>query len=296
MRRSLHRRARPDPRPGDDGLRARQRAFAAALLDPDRAVPPGLVGPDGDPSAKRFAIYRNNVMVGLTEALAAAYPVVRRLVGADFFAAMGRIFASRQPPRSPIMLEYGAGFADFIAAFAPAAQLAYLPDVARLERAWVEAYHAAEARPLDPAALAALSPGAAPRTILGLHPSLRLVRSAFPVVTIWQMNVAGGVPAPVDPSAGGEDALVLRPAGEVEVRALPPGAAAFIAALAAGGTILEGAMAGLADHPRFDLGAALAGLVEAGAVTGWRAADDAADDAAMPSPAARADRTTSPFS
>lgn len=282
MRHGLHVRACPapadyiDPRLAGGGLRARQLEFATAILDPDRAIPPGLVDPDGDPSAKRFAVYRNNVIAGLTEALTAAFPAVHRLVGAEFFAAMGRIFASGEPPRSPVMLGYGEGFADFIAAFEPAADLAYLPDVARLERAWVEAYHAAEASPLDPAALAALPPDQAPRIMLCLHPSLRIVRSAFPIVTIWQMNIDGGVPSPIDLHAGGEDALILRPAAEVEVRALPPGAAAFIAALAAGRPVLESTVTALADHPRFELGAALAGLLQAGAVTGWSSTEDTA--------------------
>ena len=61
---------------------------------------------------------------------------------------MARAYALAEPPRSPVLMDYGAGFADFIAGFAPAASLPYLPDVARIERAWREAYHAADAEPL----------------------------------------------------------------------------------------------------------------------------------------------------
>lgn len=270
--------ARPSPACGSapasdafpaDGLWARQRDFAAAILDPAREVPPGLVDPDGDPSPRRFAVYRNNVVVGLTQALSAAYPVVQRLLGEAFFAAMARIFVAHEPPRSPVMLDYGEGFARFLAAFEPAAGLAYLPDVARLERAWLEAYHAAEAHPLAPEVLAALPPDIAPRLVLGLHPSLRLVRSAFPVVSIWRLNVDDDAPSSLDPDAGPEDALILRPAGEVEVRALPPGAAFFIAALSEGRPLQGSTVAALAEDPRFDLADTLAGLLAAGAVTGW---------------------------
>ncbi len=136
-------------------LAERQRGFAAALLDAALPMPQGLVGPDGEPSPKRFAVYRNNVVVGLTETLKDAFPAVRRIVGPEFFQAMARAYVVLEPPRSPILLDYGAGFPDFIGPFEPAAVLPYLADVARIERAWAEAYHAPEAPPIDPAAFPA---------------------------------------------------------------------------------------------------------------------------------------------
>ncbi len=180
-----------------------QRDFAQALLDPARPVPGGLVGPDGAPSARRFAVYRNNVVIGLAGTLATSFPAVCRIVGDEFFQAMAAAFARATPPSSPILLDYGAGFADFIAAFPPAASLPYLPDVARIERAWREAYHAAEAAALRAEDLAEIPGERAAALRLALHPSLRLVRSRFPALTIWRMNVADGVPAPVDLEAGG---------------------------------------------------------------------------------------------
>src|SRR5579872_1467679 len=124
-RRSKRRRSGPRPScsPETNGravppLAERQRGFAAALLDAALPAPAGLVGPDGEPSAKRFAVYRNNVVVGLIEALKDAYPAVRRIVGEDFFRAMARAYAVREPPASPILLVYGAGFPDFIGGFA----------------------------------------------------------------------------------------------------------------------------------------------------------------------------------
>jgi len=250
-------------------LDARQRDFALAILDPERPVPAGLVGPDGAPSARRFAVYRNTVVAGLMEALKAAFPATCRIVGDDFFAAMARTYVVREPPVSPIMLDYGAGFPDFVCSFVPAAAVPYLGDVARLERAWAEAYHAAEVQPADPAALACIDPAVLPALHLLLHPSLRIVRSMYPMVRIWHMNLDAGIPVPVDLDAGGEDALVVRPAAEVEVRSLPPGAAVFIETLAAGAPIVEALTRALAASPRFDPGRTLAGLLEAGAITGW---------------------------
>jgi putative DNA-binding protein len=239
--------------------------FAAALLDPTLAAPWGLVGPDGEPSLKRFSVYRNNVVVGLTEALKSNFPAVCRIVGEEFFDVMARIFVVSEPPTSPILLDYGAGFADFIVRFEPAASLPYLPDIARIERAWTEAYHAPEATALTPEALAAIPDDCVPVLKFSVHPSLRMVRSPLPALTIWQTNVGDGVPGPVDFAAGGEDVLLVRPTAEVEVRAMPPGGYEFVAALERGQSLTEAMKAALTADPRFDLSGNIRDLIVAGA-------------------------------
>jgi hypothetical protein len=250
-------------------LAERQHAFAAALLDPGLPTPIGLVGPDGDPSPRRFAVYRNNVVAGLTETVKNAFPAVHRIVGADFFQAMARAYVMIKPPRSPILLDYGAGFPDFIEAFGPAAALPYLADVARIERAWTEAYHAPEASPIDPMAFVAIAPDQLPAIHLVLHPSLRVVRSQFPALTIWQMNVADSVPAPVDFAAGGEDVLVVRPLVDVEVRLIPEGSLEFIQALVDERSVLAALKAALTVNSSFDVSANLSDLMRAGALVGF---------------------------
>jgi hypothetical protein len=255
-------------------LAERQRGFAEALLHPALPMPDGLVGPDGEPGPKRFAVYRNNVVVGLTETLNDAFPAVQRIVGADFFRVMARAYVMAEPPRSPILLDYGAGFPDFIRQFEPAAALPYLADVARIECAWIEAYHAPEASPIDPEAFSTIAPDQLPAISLELHPSLRLVRSQFPSLTIWQMNIAGGLPAPVDLAAGGEDVLVVRPLADVEVRLIPKGSLEFIQTLADGKPVLAALEAALIANPRFDLSANLSDLMRAGALVGYSLAPE----------------------
>jgi hypothetical protein len=246
----------------------RQAAFAHALLHVAEPVPPGLVGLDGRAGAMRFAIYRNNVALGLIEALKAAFPVVYALVGDDFFAAMAHAHAVEYPPVSPVMLEYGGGFPAFIARFKPAAALPYLADVARLEWAWVEAYHAADAWPLSPGLLPRVAREDLPQARLLLSPSLRIVRSDFPVVAIWEMHGRDDRADAQLFADGGQDALVLRPGAEVEIRCLPAGNAVFIEALAAGASVVEAMQAGLAASVLFDLAAALTGLIDSGAIIG----------------------------
>ena len=242
-----------------------QAEFAAALADPVVPAPVTLVGPDGEPAPRRFAVYRNNVIVGFVNTLRSAFPVVERIVGADFFEAMARAYSLAEPPSSPALMDYGASFADFIGRFAPAASLPYLADVARIERAWREAYHAADAEPLTAAGFAAADTGEIARLRLQLHPSLRLLRSAFPAQTIWTMNASNSEIRPVDLGQA-EDTVIVRPDAEVEVRRVPPGGAAFVATLQGGATLGEAAAMAMADDARFALAGNLAGLIAAGAI------------------------------
>jgi hypothetical protein len=258
-------------------LAERLDGFAAALLDPARAIPLGLVGPDGEPSTKRFAVYRNNVVVGLIDAIKANFPAVCRIVGDEFFREMARAFVVSEPPVSPILLDYGDGFADFITGFEPAHSLPYLADVARIERAWMEAYHSREAIALSPAALAEIPTDLVADACFKVHPTLRTVRSQFPALTIWRMNVADGVPAPVDLESGGEDTLVMRPGANVEARAIPPGGVEFLTALASGKTLWEAAKTAMDTGAAFDLAANLSALISAGAFVDCSFAENACD-------------------
>ncbi len=242
---------------------ALQSDFAEALRDPSRALPPGVISHNSPTPQKRFAVYRNNVMVGLIGSLEARFPATRRIVGEAFFTAAARLYAAAHPPRSPLMMTYGDEFPDFLAAFEPAAEIPYLADVARLEAARTRAYHAADAKPLEPAALAEIGPDALANLHVILHPSAEIIASTFPVVTIWAMN-AGETELAPPADWRGEDALVARPALDVEVRRLPAGAAAFLQGLAAGSPLGAAAEAGFASSAEFDLAINLAALFSSG--------------------------------
>jgi hypothetical protein len=244
-------------------MTATQQQFAAALLDPQAPVPSMLTAHSARPPVRRFAVYRNNVVVGLVNALRARFPATEKIVGEEFFFAMARVFVSAHPPRSKILSEYGDDFAAFIADFGPAAELAYLADVARLEAARTRAYHAADAQPLPLEAIAGFDPQRLAALRLLLHPSLQIVRSPHPVVTIWAMNAGERELAAIDPSVA-EDALVVRPHMQVLVRQLPPGGVAFLSALAAGSALAAAAAAASDDTPGFDLAGNLAGMFAAG--------------------------------
>jgi hypothetical protein len=237
-------------------------AFAAALLDPELPVPAGITCHRRQADATRFAVYRNNVFVGLVRALEKVFPVTRRLVGDAFFAGMARAYAAAERPRSPLLFRYGDTFPDFVAAFGPARGLSYLPDVARLDYCWLAAYHARDAVPLAASALASVPPMRLGEVRLAAHPAASLLASPHPVGSIWAAHQHEAVP-PIDLGKA-ETVLLARPGLTVGVHVLPAGDAAFAHRLLAGATLAEAAAAGAA-HEGFDFGSALVGLTTLGA-------------------------------
>lgn len=230
-------------------------------------LPPGVTATAPDEAERRFAVYRNNVAHSLTEALKARFPVVERLVGAEFFAAMAGVYWKESPPPSPVLFQWGETFPDFLAAFPPLAGLPYLPDVARLELARGRAYHAADAEPASPAEMAAAAAGA-DRARLTLHPSVQRLVAPWSFVTIWQANQPGATaPGQID-AARAEAALVLRDRHDmVQVEPLAIGDSAFLAALLAGAPLLVAAEAGSHTESHHDAGPILMRLIRHGAIT-----------------------------
>jgi hypothetical protein len=236
-----------------------QAEFAAALFSAHAPVPPSIKGSALRRADRRFAVYRNNVTVGLVEALAARFPVVKRLVGDEFFAALARNYVRHEPPLSPLLIHYGATFANFVQHFEPAKPLPYLADVARLEYARGRAYHCADVDPLPREVFSALSGDRVGAARLTLHPSVSVIGSAFPLFSIWQVNQARAV-SPVEDWRA-EAVLVARPLVEVKTLRLNAGIAAFLTALQSGRTIAEAAEAGSAGAPEFDAAEGLAELI-----------------------------------
>ncbi len=259
-------------------LAENQGAFASALLDPAKR-PSGLCdtggrdAPHGDGNG-RFNIYRNNVAVAVIDALSDMFPAVERLVGAEFFRATARAYMQEVPPLAPVLFRYGSDFGEFLDRFPPASSVPYLGDVARLEFARVQAYHAADRTPIGIADLGAVSADAVEGVRLSAHPSVALIRSRFPVVSLWGGDTGGDTSRPVDLTRA-EDALIVRPQLTVETRILPTGGFDFLDALLAGRTLGEAAGIAAAAAPDFELSEHLAGLFAAGVFIGIRGAGQA---------------------
>jgi len=252
------------PVPG--ALACFQDGFAQALLAPAgkpvTTIPPEVAALAAQPG---FAVYRNTVMKGCIDALQANYPAVTRLVGEEWFRAAAAIHVREALPTDPTLLRYGAAFADFLARFEPAAELSYLPGVARLDRYWTEAHAAPDEGVLDPATVAGLAPEALAGTVLHPHPAARWAWFAdAPIYTIWSRNRNDKAP---DNNLDWqpEGALLVRPRDAVAWIALDAAGCAFLDACAAGRTLTTAADAALDVQGNADLARLMSTLLEAGA-------------------------------
>lgn len=255
-----------------------QADFVKALLNPLEPVPYGMRS-IASRHTKRFNVYRNNVVTGLVSALETAFPVIRKLVGDKFFAAMAGEFVRNHPPRSPLMMFYGEEMPQFLERFDPVSHLPYLPDIARLELELRRSYHAADSVPVDTEVAGTVPPDRLLEVRLKLAPSLRYLRSGYPICGIWRANMAGG-PKPV---ARAEDVVISRVRFDPQLAMLEPGGFEFLEAVTSGRTLGGALESVLAAVPDFRLDRMLGLLLNSCAVTSFSLAEAEIEATEQPS-------------
>ncbi len=231
-----------------------------ALRDWQAAFAADLIG-DAPGAGKRLAIHRHHVASSLARALAVTFPTVEALVGADFFRQAARAFAAQDPPTQPVLAEYGAGFADFLAAHAPAQGLPYLADMARLDWALNAAFHSSRGLRLTAEGLSILPAGRLATLSLRLAPGTALVCSRYPIDEIWRASQPDAPDEAVDLARGAARLLVLRRADDAAFVALDAGEAVFVVALGEGRSLEAAAGAAAGSDACFDLSRAFARLI-----------------------------------
>ncbi|OGA05302.1 MAG: hypothetical protein A3H35_05390 [Betaproteobacteria bacterium RIFCSPLOWO2_02_FULL_62_17] len=250
----------------DTALTQFQNDFARALLDPF-ASPAASIAPLAHQPG--FAVYRNTVMKACIDALQANYPAVARLVGEEWFRAAAAIFVRKHPPAHAALVDYGAAFAAFLAAFPPAAELSYLAGVAALDRFWSECHTARDEPPLAAAALADLDADTLGATVLRPHAAARWQWFADqPIATLWQANRAPQLAPTEAIEWHGEGMLLVRPGSAVTWLQLDHSGIAFLDACSKGQLAGEAAQAALHADASADLAKLLSRLLEAGAFAG----------------------------
>jgi hypothetical protein len=245
-----------------DAFAELQHAFAAAVRGQPVELP--IRAAAAARAESGLAVHRNNVMSGLIKVLTARFPSVRRLLGEECFLASVRRFIAAEPPRSPLLLDYGDEFPQFLRRLGDDSCIA---DIADLEAARGRAYHAADAASLPPQAFAAIPTERLAGLRLTFHPSVALLQSRFPIVSLWHANQEAADAALRQGRA--EAALIARPLLEVEVWNLPAGGFTFLTALRRGATMAEAAETAMDAAPDFDLAVNLSVMIKASIVTGF---------------------------
>jgi hypothetical protein len=255
-----------------DGFAQLQSAFADAIFFGDAPIPAAIRSGSGHAHASRFGVYRNNVVASLINAIAARYPIVQKLMCEDTFGQLVRLYVTIEPPRSPVLLEYGDSFPQFLRNVGQTTSAEYLADIAELESVRTRAYHSPDATPLSSDVFRAIDPERAADLRFVLHPSLQLLSSRFPMVSIWEANMygSGSSFAFWQP----EYALIARPHFEVKVRRLTLGAYQFFSALAKQCTLGVAIEHGKATTSHFDLAECFEALIFSEVVVGLQPLPD----------------------
>ncbi|MBY0556645.1 MAG: DUF692 family protein, partial [Burkholderiaceae bacterium] len=130
--------------PASTTLDQHQQLFASALFDVQQ-TPQALALFKGQQTEHRLALYRGNLTVNWSKTLASAYPVVRQLVGDEFFDGLARAYGRAWPSGDPDLNLFGDHFEAFLRSFVHVAELPYLADMAALEWALHRAHYAPSA-------------------------------------------------------------------------------------------------------------------------------------------------------
>lgn len=249
-------------------LSEQQRSFTAALFDNKRDVETMLRATQHGTVASGLAIYRNNVYSNYRNNLSHSYPVLERLVGADYFRQLCDEFIAATPSLSGDVRDYGASYADFLQTHRVATQLPYLPDVARLEWQCKQVLARARSTPPDLSCLQSLSSDRYPDLHVALNHASALLMSPYPVLRIWQVNQPDySGEETVDLNMGESHMLVLRYEDTVSVLELSTAEFTFLSQLQQDLCWGDALLAAQAIAPDFDLGSCLLRHVNNGAIS-----------------------------
>ncbi|WP_100186198.1 HvfC/BufC N-terminal domain-containing protein [Marinomonas sp. BSi20584] len=168
--------------------------FKTTLFNQNNAFYDEVKGRSDDEKEARFNVYRNNVYVSLIDALADIFPVTQMLVGEDFFRAMAREYVPLNPPKTPIISDYGDNFSDFVRHFEPAKSLPFLGDLAMLEFSLLSLTNAQEYDTLEHKQISAAFNNASDPTTLRLllPPTTQILVSPFAIGSIYLAHQGNG--------------------------------------------------------------------------------------------------------
>jgi hypothetical protein len=243
-----------------------QTAFAEALTGDDARLAPWITAD----AAPRLAVYRNTVAKGCADAIAAHFPTLVTVVGEAWLRDAAVVFARAHPPTVASLSDYGDGFPDWLAGFAPAAEMPWLAGLAQIDWARRDALFAQDRPPLQSEALSGLTPESYAILAAELHPAARVLTFDDGTPSLWLALQREHGPTEIELSPEPEGLLVTRPDLEVRAARLSPGGLAFLEACRAGLSLAAAGETALAAEPDLPLADAFAGFIRAGAFAGLK--------------------------
>lgn len=232
-----------------------QAGFVETLFQPHKVAPHYVQNARHEYAPKRFAVYRNNVVVSLMNALADGFPLCQNIVGEEFFHYLAREYLYTNPPNSPLLFLYGADFAQFIEVFSPARSVPYLADMARLEYEKRLSYFARDEVTIPQEFIAGIPLDRLSSAELAFADSVKTLSSDFPIYDIFMRQSDENFPL----SQAGQDILITRQEGIVKIHRAPTGFHQFFQL--AKTQNIEAAIAAIASNENFDEIPKILGLI-----------------------------------
>jgi len=252
-------------------LRDLQRDMLSFALG-DRATAPGEWIVEGRLCAdRRLGVYRNNAQIVFANAMQAAYPVLVRLSGEDWFNQTALFYQRMHASRSGDLNEVGREFADFLADTLQGGEHEYFVDVARLEWAYGRTLNQRAVGSPDFEGLDTITEDEYESLCFRINPTASLLESSYPTFAIWSSNQPEvGCPPLIRLNQGGSRILVIRRVGRVDVQELGPHAFALLRAFADGASLGAGFRSVIEGVGEFDLANVLGQLIGVNALIGLR--------------------------
>ena len=196
-----------------------------------------IIGDDRLTAEERVDIYANMYFYRLLDVLKEDFPATLAILGADRFHNLVTGFLIEYPPAHFSISYAGEHLADFIRAHPLCGEFPFLPDLARMERALIEVFHAPDAVPLDAQAMREIPAEQWPSMRLRLHPARQILALEWEIAPILKAVEQGDAPTP--PGRDNLAMLIWRNRNSVFYRAIDEAERAAIDALASGTTFAE---------------------------------------------------------
>jgi len=210
--------------------------FQRYLLRGAAGIENHVVGTERVPVETRLAIYGGAYGARLTEALRTNFPALAQLLGESDFEELARAYIRSHDSSFPSIRHYGHELEDFLTREPAYAEIPLLAELARWEWAMTETFDAADAQPLDAAAMAQVPPEDWAELRLQWHPSIRRLELLWNVPPLWKAltNEADRPEPSVSPEAG--QWLLWRKDLDTYFRSMQSSEAAALDAARAGST------------------------------------------------------------
>lgn len=211
-------------------------------LEHETALGPGglaevVVGDERLGAEQRVDIYANMYFYRLLDVLKEDFPATLKLLGADNFHNLVTGYLLEHPPTHFSIIGAGRHLADFLRDHPLRNEFPFAADLARLERALIEVFHARDAVALSAETMRAIAPADWAALRMRLHPAAQLLELEWNVAaTVRRLIGDAGLPAPMPAAC---TVLVWRDHNRVDYREADSIERAALTSLVDGATFAE---------------------------------------------------------